>query len=77
MMGLRLRAGVARERFKAVVGREIEEALAPESLALLIEGGFLELDAAGLRATAEGRQRLDALLPRFWLSGPSSSRRVG
>jgi putative oxygen-independent coproporphyrinogen III oxidase len=65
MMGLRLSAGVARERFKAVVGREIEEAVAPESLALLIEGGFLELDAAGLRATGEGRQRLDAVLPRL------------
>jgi hypothetical protein len=32
---------------------------------LLIEGGFLELDAAGLRTTGEGRQRLDALLPRL------------
>ena len=37
----------------------------PRACALLIEGGFLELDAAGLRATAEGRQRLDALLPRL------------
>ncbi|HEY8015319.1 MAG TPA: coproporphyrinogen III oxidase, partial [Dongiaceae bacterium] len=65
MMGLRLNTGIARARFKTVVGREIEEVLAPESLALLVEGGFLELDAAGLRATAEGRQRLDALLPRL------------
>jgi putative oxygen-independent coproporphyrinogen III oxidase len=65
MMGLRLAAGIARARFKAVVGQEIEEALAPAALAPLLEAGFLELDEAGLRATAEGRQRLDALLPRL------------
>jgi len=32
---------------------------------MLIEGGFLELDEAGLRATAEGRLRLNALLGRL------------
>jgi len=63
MMGLRLSAGIGRARFKAVVGREIEETLAPSALAPLVEAGFLELDELGLRATAEGRQRLDALLP--------------
>jgi putative oxygen-independent coproporphyrinogen III oxidase len=65
MMGLRLSAGVQRARFKSVVGREIEDALAPAALAPLVEAGFLELDAGGLRATAAGRQRLDALLPRL------------
>ncbi|HEX7200402.1 MAG TPA: coproporphyrinogen III oxidase, partial [Dongiaceae bacterium] len=65
MMGLRLSAGIGRARFKAIVGREIEETLAPSRMAPLLEAGFLELDELGLRATAEGRQRLDALLPRL------------
>jgi len=65
MMGLRLSAGIARERFRAVVGREIEEALTPANLAPLIAGGLIELDRAGLRATPEGLQRLDAILPRI------------
>jgi putative oxygen-independent coproporphyrinogen III oxidase len=65
MMGLRLSAGIGRARFKAIVGREIEETLAPSRVAPLLEAGFLELDELGLRATAEGRQRLDALLPRL------------
>ena len=65
MMGLRLSAGIGRARFKAVVGREIEETLAPSRMVPLVEAGFLELDEFGLRATAEGRQRLDALLPRL------------
>ena len=65
MMGLRLSAGIGRARFKAVVGREIEGTLAPSRMVPLVEAGFLELDEFGLRATAEGRQRLDALLPRL------------
>ena len=48
--------------FQDGLGREIEEAMAPESMAPLIEGGFLELDAAGLRATPAGLQRLNAVL---------------
>jgi len=43
----------------------VENAFAPDALAPLIEGGFLELDAAGLRATAEGLQRLNAVLARL------------
>jgi putative oxygen-independent coproporphyrinogen III oxidase len=65
MMGLRLSAGIDREPFKAAMGQEIEEALEPVRLGLLVEGGFLEVDGAGLRATAEGRQRLDAVLSRL------------
>ena len=34
-----------------------------EGVLRLIEGGFLKLDVGGLRATAEGRQRLNAMLP--------------
>jgi oxygen-independent coproporphyrinogen-3 oxidase len=65
MMGLRLTEGVARAAFRRETGREPEQVLDAERLAILIEGGFLELDAVGLRATADGRLRLDALLGRL------------
>ncbi len=65
MMGLRLREGVARERFRDETGAEIEAALDPSRLLMLIEAGFLVLDQAGLRATASGRQRLNAVLARL------------
>jgi len=65
MMGLRLAEGVARERFRQETGGELESALDPAALADLADGGFIELDAAGLRATAAGRQRLNAVLARL------------
>ncbi len=65
MMGLRLTEGVARAAFRRETGREPEDLLDPVQLAALIEGGFLELDAVGVRATAAGRLRLDALLGRL------------
>ena len=44
-------------------GREtLEAALDAGRLGDLVEEGFLELDEAGLRATENGRQRLNALL---------------
>ena len=65
MMGLRLDEGVSRAAFRRETGREPEQALDAARLGTLIEGGFLELDDAGLRATAEGRLRLDAVLGRL------------
>ena len=65
MMGLRLTEGVARAAFRRETGRAVEDLLDPAKLAALIDGGFLELDDAALRATAEGRLRLDALLGRL------------
>ncbi len=65
MMGLRLTEGVARATFRRETGQEPEQVLDAERLAMLIEGGFLELDEAGLRTTAAGRLRLDALLGRL------------
>ena len=62
MMGLRLADGVARPRFRVETGLEPEAALDGERLRRLAAGGFLVLDDAGLRATAAGRQRLDAVL---------------
>jgi putative oxygen-independent coproporphyrinogen III oxidase len=62
LMGLRLTRGISRTRFRHALGREIEDAIAPQRLARLIEGGFLALDADGLRATPAGLQRLNAVL---------------
>jgi putative oxygen-independent coproporphyrinogen III oxidase len=65
MMGLRLTAGLSRCAFRAETGNEIETAFAPHRLDPLVGGGFLELDGAGMRATAAGRQRLNAVLERL------------
>ncbi len=62
MMGLRLTEGVGRVQFEARAGRPLEAALAPARLAPLVDGGFLVLDGAGLRATPAGRRVLDAVL---------------
>jgi putative oxygen-independent coproporphyrinogen III oxidase len=62
MMGLRLAEGIPRSRFRAELGVEPEALLDPRGLARLIEGGFVTLDAERLAATAEGRQRLNAVL---------------
>jgi len=65
MLGLRLAEGVARARFLRETGCELEAALDPAALADLEAGGFLERDDRGLRATAAGRQRLNAVLGRL------------
>ena len=62
MMGLRLAEGISRARFHAELGIEPEAMLDPGGLTRLIEGGFVTLDAERLAATAEGRQRLNAVL---------------
>ena len=62
MMGLRLAEGVTRDRFRRELGTEIEALLEHRRLQPLIDEGFLTLDAAALRATAPGRQRLNAVL---------------
>ncbi len=62
MMGLRLGDGIARTAFRRELQAEPEALLPADRLARLCGEGYLVLDAAGLRATAAGRQRLDALL---------------
>ena len=73
MMGLRLRDGIARTNFRHKLGLEIEAAFPSAPLTALLAGGFLVLDDRGLRTTAKGRLKLDAVLPR--LLGGESSRR--
>jgi oxygen-independent coproporphyrinogen-3 oxidase len=62
MMGLRLAEGVTRARFAQETGAAMEDSLDRPALARLVDGGFLELDDRGVRATDAGRQRLDAVL---------------
>jgi oxygen-independent coproporphyrinogen-3 oxidase len=62
MMGLRLWEGIAREAFRRELGRDAETALPPDAMADLRAEGLVRLDDARLAATAEGRQRLDAVL---------------
>ena len=62
MMGLRLTEPIPRARFLRIAGDQPEAALDQRRLQRLIDGGFLTLDANGLSSTAEGRQRLNAVL---------------
>ena len=61
MMGLRTTGGLSRDRWQALFGAGPEELFAADRIADLVEGGFLVLDADGLRATDDGRLRLDAV----------------
>ncbi len=65
LMGLRLTAGISRADFAAKTGMDLEASLRPENLRPLVNGGFLQLDAEGLRATPAGRLRLDSVLSRL------------
>ena len=62
LMGLRLSTGINRTRFREITGETLEDALNQKSLNKLIFNEFLLLDEEGLRATTQGRQRLDSVL---------------
>ena len=62
MMGLRLTEGIPAGRFRAETGAEIEAAFDATRLSRVIEGGFLAIENDRLKATNEGRARLDAVL---------------
>ena len=65
LVGLRLVDGLPRARWLTLFGVGPEALFATDTLAPLIDGGFLELDSAGLRATVTGRQRLDAVTAKL------------
>lgn len=65
MMGLRLTEGVARAAFRRELDAEPEALLDERRLGPLRDAGYLTLDGSGLRASKEGRQRLDPLLARL------------
>jgi putative oxygen-independent coproporphyrinogen III oxidase len=61
LMGMRLSEGIDRRLFARRTGRKLEDCLDGARTKVLQEAGLIELDAAGLRATASGRLRLNAL----------------
>jgi putative oxygen-independent coproporphyrinogen III oxidase len=61
MMGLRLAEGISRPRLEEATGETIEARFGG-ALEPLVAGRFLELDRERLKATAAGRQRLNAVL---------------
>jgi len=65
MLGLRTAEGVNRTRFAAQSGIALDDAVDAAAAAELVDGGFLEADGETLRATAAGRQRLNAVLSRL------------
>jgi putative oxygen-independent coproporphyrinogen III oxidase len=62
LMGLRLSEGIDAARFAARTGVSLDAALDPDTLARALEEGYLVREGTRLRATPEGRKRLDALL---------------
>jgi oxygen-independent coproporphyrinogen-3 oxidase len=67
LMGLRLAEGVQRDRFAARTGVKLEDAVDANILADCVAAGYLTFDEERIVATAEGRRRLDAMLPRLLL----------
>jgi len=65
MMGLRLCEGIDRSVFADVAGADPVEALGEAKMVPLVAAGLLEISPQRLRATADGRLRLNALLERL------------
>ena len=63
LMGLRLAEGILPERFAARTGVAWEDAVEEGAVEALVAEGYLGWEGGRLRATAEGRLRLDSLLP--------------
>ena len=66
-MGLRLTEGIDAARFAARTGMALDDALDAEILHRAIEAGYVTRTDRHFAATAEGRMRLDALLPALVL----------
>jgi oxygen-independent coproporphyrinogen-3 oxidase len=62
MMGLRLACGIAGDDFRRRTGQTLEQALSADAVNRLTGLGLIALDDGGLRASAAGRQRLNAVL---------------
>lgn len=62
MMGLRLSDGVDRQLFREQTGKDLEEFLNGPKVNALQGAGLIELDERGLRATADGILRLNAVI---------------
>ena len=62
LMGLRLTEGIRSDHFALRTGKTLSDSLDPAMLKAAEEAEYIEWDGAVLRATREGRKRLDALL---------------
>jgi putative oxygen-independent coproporphyrinogen III oxidase len=62
LMGLRLSEGISAPRFETRTGMALADAIEPDILEQAIEAGYVVQEHDNLRATSEGRLRLDALL---------------
>ncbi|AOX16185.1 radical SAM family heme chaperone HemW [Kozakia baliensis] len=62
LMGLRLSEGIDAARFQARTGLALEDCLDPTIFSAALEENYLERTSERLRATPEGRLRLEALL---------------
>jgi putative oxygen-independent coproporphyrinogen III oxidase len=62
LMGLRLSEGISAARFQARTGLPLAEVIDQDMLRALVEEGYLAEEGDRLRATPEGRLRLDSLL---------------
>ena len=62
LMGLRLREGIDEERFARRTGVSLDDAVDTDVLRRAIDAGYVERADGRLRATSEGRLRLDRLL---------------
>ena len=62
MMGLRLTDGVSARRLREATGKSPDDLFDPAMLQDLGNAGYLIVDRKGIRATADGRQRLDSVL---------------
>lgn len=65
MMGLRLQEGIDRKRFKLASAQELDTVLDVNALKQLVEGGLVQSSDKTIRATAEGQQRLNAVLAKL------------
>ena len=61
-MGLRVRDGIDAANFRARAGVGLETVIDPIVSKRLADAELIVHDADGLRATAAGRQRLDAVI---------------
>jgi oxygen-independent coproporphyrinogen-3 oxidase len=61
MMGLRLVNGINADTFAAIAGRPLWDVLDADGIARMVEGGFLERNATGIKAGPAGMLVLNAL----------------
>jgi oxygen-independent coproporphyrinogen-3 oxidase len=62
LTALRLSAGLDRSEFETLSGLPLDAVIDAAALARLVEAGYVESDSRVLRATAEGRLRLNAVI---------------